>query len=127
MEIIQKTPNIIDINLLNKPILESPDSVLELRKAGLSSPATKIDDALESDLSKSGLISNSSESIDNALSFIMANTLEVSLQHLRDDCIIPVFSRDNEKTIAHQEFIEVVLNAVQKVFPYHSITSPELG
>ena len=84
MEIIQKTPNIIDINLLNKPILESPDSVLELRKAGLSSPVTKIDDAIKSDLSKSGLISNSSESIDNALPFIMANTFEVSLQHLRE-------------------------------------------
>lgn len=127
MEIIQKTPNIIDINLLNKPILESPDSVLELRKAGLSSPVTKIDDAIKSDLSDmSDIISNSSESIDNALPFIMSNTLEVSLQHLREDCIIPVFSRDNEKTIAHQEFIEVVLNAVQKVFPYHSITSPEI-
>ena len=127
MEIIQKTPNIIDINLLNKPVLESPDSVLELRKAGLCSPVTKIDDAIKSDLSNmSDIISNSSESIDNALPFIMANTLEVSLQHLREDCIIPVFSRDNEKTIAHQEFIEVVLNAVQKVFPYHSITSPEI-
>jgi hypothetical protein len=58
--------------------------------------------------------------------FILANTSEATLHHLQNDCIIPVFSKDNEKTIAHQEFIEVVLNAVQKVFPLHSITQPEI-
>ncbi|WP_367118507.1 DUF3871 family protein [Chryseobacterium sp.] len=58
--------------------------------------------------------------------FIMANTLEATLHHLQNDCIIPVFSRDNEKTIAHQEFIECVINAVNKAFPYHSITAPEI-
>ena len=58
--------------------------------------------------------------------FILANTEEVTLQHLKHDCIIPVFSKDNEKTIAHQEFIEIVLNAVSKVFPHHSISAPEI-
>lgn len=58
--------------------------------------------------------------------FIVANTSEATLHHLQNDCIIPVFSKDNEKTIAHQEFIEVVLSAVQKVFPHHSITEPEI-
>ena len=58
--------------------------------------------------------------------FILANTEEVSLQHLKHDCIIPVFSKDNEKTIAHQEFIEIVLYAVSKVFPHHSISAPEI-
>lgn len=58
--------------------------------------------------------------------FILANTSEVTLHHLQSDCIIPVFSKDNEKTIAHQEFIEVVLSAVQKVFPHQSITEPEI-
>ncbi|AZA52772.1 DUF3871 family protein [Chryseobacterium sp. G0201] len=58
--------------------------------------------------------------------FILANTSEVTLHHLQSDCIIPVFSKDNEKTIAHQEFIEVVLSAVQEVFPHHSITEPEI-
>ncbi|MCW3160823.1 DUF3871 family protein [Chryseobacterium oryctis] len=58
--------------------------------------------------------------------FIMANTLEATLHHLQNDCIIPVFSRDNEKTIAHQEFIECIINAVNKAFPYHSITAPEI-
>ena len=58
--------------------------------------------------------------------FILANTEEITLQHLKHDCIIPVFSKDNEKTIAHQEFIEIVLNAVNKVFPHHSISEPEI-
>ncbi|AZA87560.1 DUF3871 family protein [Chryseobacterium shandongense] len=58
--------------------------------------------------------------------FIVANTSETTLYHLQNDCIIPVFSKDNEKTIAHQEFIEVVLSAVQKIFPHRSITEPEI-
>ena len=58
--------------------------------------------------------------------FIVANTIEVPLHHLKQDCIIPVFSKDNEKTIAHQEFIESVLSAITKVFPHHSISTPEI-
>ena len=58
--------------------------------------------------------------------FIIANTVDTSLQHLQNDCIIPVFSKDNEKTIAHQEFIETVMNAISKEFPYQSISMPEI-
>ena len=58
--------------------------------------------------------------------FLVANTIEVPLHHLKQDCIIPVFSKDNEKTIAHQEFIESVLTAISKVFPHHSISTPEI-
>lgn len=58
--------------------------------------------------------------------FIEANTEEVSLQHLKNDCIIPVFSKDNEKTIAHQEFIEIVQNCASKAFPYQSLEVPEI-
>lgn len=31
--------------------------------------------------------------------FIEANSVEVSLEHLKNDCVIPVFSKDNELTI----------------------------
>ncbi|WP_312288380.1 DUF3871 family protein [Chryseobacterium gleum] len=58
--------------------------------------------------------------------FIEANTLQVDLNHLKGDCIIPVFSKDNEKTIAHQEFIEIVTNTVMKMFTHHSISNPEI-
>lgn len=58
--------------------------------------------------------------------FIEANTIEVTSEHLQRECIIPVFSKDNERTIAHQEFIEVIINAVQQVFPDQSFSQPEI-
>lgn len=58
--------------------------------------------------------------------FIQANTKEIELEHLKNDCIIPVFSKDNEKTIAHQEFIDVAINAVKNAFPHQIITKPEI-
>lgn len=35
------------------------------------------------------------------LPFIEANTKEVTMEHLRNDCVVPVFSKDNEITISH--------------------------
>ena len=42
--------------------------------------------------------------------FIEANTKAVDISHLREDCIVPVFSKDNELTISHQMFIETILD-----------------
>jgi len=58
--------------------------------------------------------------------FIKANTKTVSLSTLKNDCIIPVFSKDNEKTIAHQEFIQATQNSITKVFPHHIVDLPEV-
>ena len=58
------------------------------------------------------------------LPFIEANTKEVSLSHVKDDCIIPVFSKDNEVTISHQSFIDSVLSAARAVFPHEEMTDP---
>ena len=58
------------------------------------------------------------------LPFIEANTKEVSMQHLQDDCIVPVFSKDNEVTISHVNFIESIWNAANQVFPREQISSP---
>ncbi len=58
--------------------------------------------------------------------FIEANTKEVSLSTLKNDCIIPVFSKDNEKTLAHQEFIDIAQDCVGKVFSHHTIEVPEV-
>lgn len=60
------------------------------------------------------------------LPFIEANTKEVSLSHIKDDCIIPVFSKDNEVTISHQSFIDSVLSAAQSVFPREDISDPAI-
>ncbi|BEG99821.1 DUF3871 family protein [Bacteroides sedimenti] len=58
--------------------------------------------------------------------FIEANTQEVTLQHLVKDCIIPVFSKDNELTISHPQFIETVYDAAQSFFSRERIEQPEI-
>jgi len=58
--------------------------------------------------------------------FIEANTREATLQHLKQDCVIPVFSRDNAVTISHVNFIETVYDAAVRVFPRERINTPEI-
>ena len=60
------------------------------------------------------------------LPFIEANTKEVSLSHLNNECVVPVFSRDNEVTISHQAFIETIWNAVSITFPSEQIEEPSI-
>ena len=60
------------------------------------------------------------------LPFIEANTKEVTIEHLKDDCIVPVFSKDNEITISHPNFIESVWEAANRIFPSESIELPEI-
>ena len=52
----------------------------------------------------------------NHLHFIEANTNEVTLQHLENDCITPVFAKDNELTINHASFIETIQEATRDYF-----------
>lgn len=58
--------------------------------------------------------------------FIEANTKNVSLSHLKNDCTIPVFSKDNECTIAHQEFINITRQCAKYVFSSETILQPEV-
>lgn len=58
--------------------------------------------------------------------FIEANTENVSLSHLKEDCIIPVFAKDNEQTISHQEFIDTALSSIGIMFPNTIIEPPEI-
>lgn len=58
--------------------------------------------------------------------FIEANTESVSLSHLKEKCVIPVWSKDNEITLSHQEFIETALSAVATIFPNETINAPEI-
>lgn len=58
--------------------------------------------------------------------FIEANTKPVDIEHLREDCIVPVFSKDNELTISHQAFIETILGAAYRIFPNEAIDTPDI-
>jgi len=58
--------------------------------------------------------------------FIEANTLDVSLEEIRDNHIIPVFVKDNEPLISHAEFIEATLNLTKDVFHGEHILDPSV-
>lgn len=60
------------------------------------------------------------------LPFIEANTKEVTIQHLREECVVPVFSKDNEITISHPSFIETVWEAANQIFPNERIEEPAI-
>lgn len=68
---------------------------------------------------------NSITHTDNG-NFIEANTIKVGLDHLKKDCIIPVFSKDNESTISHYSFISKAIEVVKKQFPSVSVASPQI-
>jgi len=48
--------------------------------------------------------------------FIQANTVEVTVEHLANDCVTPVFAKDNELTINHVCFIHTVEDCVKDFF-----------
>lgn len=64
--------------------------------------------------------------VNNSNSFIEANTEAVTLKHLKEKCIIPVFSKDNETTISHYEFIQKTIETANKLFPDSEITKPDI-
>ena len=57
--------------------------------------------------------------------FLEANTKQVTLSHLKKECIIPVYS-DNESTISHAQFIEATSKVVHDVFKGNHILQPNV-
>ena len=58
--------------------------------------------------------------------FIEANTVDVTMEHLKNDCIIPVFAKDNEATLSHPAFIETVQDAASTFFQGEKIGLPDI-
>jgi hypothetical protein len=58
--------------------------------------------------------------------FIEANTIAVDLEHLKSECIIPVFAKDNESTISHYEFIKSTKEVVEEILDYKGVLKPEI-
>ncbi|WP_019669919.1 DUF3871 family protein [Eudoraea adriatica] len=57
--------------------------------------------------------------------FILANTTQVSINHIEKECIIPVYS-DNESTISHAQFIKATEEVVHANFSGHRILQPNI-
>ena len=56
--------------------------------------------------------------------FILGNTIEVDLQTLQDNFLVPVFSRDNVESISHYDFISSVFDAAQTFFSGQQFNNP---
>ena len=63
---------------------------------------------------------------DKSLHFIEANTQEVDFCHLANECITPVFAKDNELTINHAQFIDVIAKAVNDFFRNEIVDLPKI-
>jgi hypothetical protein len=49
-------------------------------------------------------------------SFVESNTIEMDLETIKHDHLVPVFTRDNEPCISHAQFIETVERATEDYF-----------
>ena len=58
--------------------------------------------------------------------FIEANTTEVSLNHLKNECTIPVFAKDNECTISHYEFIDSIKEVIEDILQFKGVLKPDI-
>ena len=58
--------------------------------------------------------------------FIEANTTEVSLRHLQNECTIPVFAKDNECTISHFEFIDSTKEVIEDILQFKGVLKPDI-
>lgn len=66
------------------------------------------------------------ELISTSKPFIEANTIEYSLEEIRNKHIIPVFIKDNEPLISHAEFIQTTADVVNEMFHYETILKPNI-
>lgn len=66
------------------------------------------------------------ETLPTKSDFIVANTLPIHYNELRNKCIIPVFAKDNESTISHSDFIDIVGDVTRRYFSGELISPPAI-
>jgi hypothetical protein len=64
--------------------------------------------------------------VSSSSAFIGANTIEVILQEIQRQHIIPVFSKDNEPLISHGDFIQTTYDVINHCFKGEDILSPSI-
>jgi len=64
------------------------------------------------------------QTVEKRSPFIESNTAGIRLSELSRD-FIPVFAKDNESTISHSEFVEVVYSALSMIFPREALSDIE--
>ena len=58
--------------------------------------------------------------------FIEANTMQSSLEEVKNDHIIPVFIKDNNTLISHADFVETTMDVVEQYYPSETVLSPNI-
>jgi hypothetical protein len=58
--------------------------------------------------------------------FILANTMVVILEEMKNQHIIPVYIKDNEVLISHTDFIEATMQIASEVFRTETILKPNI-
>ncbi len=66
------------------------------------------------------------EGVSTDIPFILANTIAMQLLEIERQHIIPVFVKDNETVISHQDFIGCVYEVVQHIFRGETILRPSI-
>ncbi len=66
------------------------------------------------------------EQLSSSDNFIVSNTKAIDFDTLKNKCIIPVFAKDNETTISHNQFVEGIGLAAQNWFRNEIILSPAI-
>jgi hypothetical protein len=61
-----------------------------------------------------------------AVAFIEANTIAANMHKLSQECVIPVFAKDNDTTISHTDFISTVHRAVGEFFSDEVVNYPAI-
>lgn len=74
---------------------------------------------------KSDQLIKENEIITSKGNFIQANTKKVTLDHLKQECIIPVYS-DNETSISHAQFIETAMEVADGLYPKQKVLFPDI-
>ena len=78
------------------------------------------------DFSDAEVIEPINETVEVPNHFIEANTVEVTLEHLANDCVTPVFAKDNELTINHVSFIRTVEDAAKDFFRGEQVNDSQI-
>ena len=121
-------PKLLKEAVMSQRVKENSSSAIEIHPNVVTSPIIEKRSEYTSytGVSPETKVTAEEQQFQKRLPFIEANTKEVSVGHLKNDCIIPVFSKDNEITISHHSFIEAVYDAANEVFRGERVDNPDV-
>ena len=106
-----------------KPNYDLPAENDNLSFAGMKQPFLELPNVVNNNLNITSNLNLTSSNqihtlptIKNTTPFITANSEDITLSILKEKCVIPVFTKDNEITISHSDFIETSISATKKCF-----------